>query len=155
MIDRVFGNVPDFHDGDTGAHQNFARHLGMHRAGDHYGVGSALHHGADDALFLLQIVHGVTDQQLVVGRAQRIGEPLSAIGEVGVGERRQDGGDEIGTAGGKRSGDSIRHITELLDGLHHLLACLFRHQRRIGQHPRDGHLGDAREFRDVAHGSFF
>ncbi len=67
-----------------------------------------------------------------------------------------DSGDEIGAPGRERTGDSIRHIAKLLDGLHHLLARLFRHQGRIGQTPaKTVILETPASFETVAHGSFF
>ena len=152
MLDRPLRHVPDLDHRHPGAEQQLGGSLAVRGSGQHDRLRAACQHGPDQPLLLAEAVHRVADQQLVVGPAQHLGEAVRGVGEVGVGERRQNGGDEAGPLRGQAARHPIRDVAQLLDGPQHAIPLLFGDAAGIGQHARDGHRRHARKARDVLHG---
>ncbi len=150
-VDRRLGPVPDLHHRHAGAGEEVAGRGGMLHARHHDRVRAARQHRAHHHLLLAEGVAGHADQGLVAARAQRPGEAGGGVGEVRVGQRGDDQGDEAGAPRRQSPGAAIRHVAEPLHRRQHPRPRLLRDEAGLAERARDRHRRDAGKARHVAH----
>jgi hypothetical protein len=119
-VDRRRRHVPGFDHGNARRDEALPHLRRVVDAGQVDGVGAAAQHCRQKRLLARRGVARQTEEHLVAGLPQAVGQRLHSVDEDRVGDRRDDGGHEPRALGGESAGEQVRHVARAVDDLLHV-----------------------------------